>query len=248
MTHIPDHELLMEADGELAGARLSEVRAHVAGCAECRRRQIEILNALVMAMEAHLEQDLPPIDGARTMLEAGLRPPRKQRYFAAAALVAAACLVVIQFLPERAHGMTPRAALTPGAVREVSTEAMCSTGAEADRPGIPHEVALEVFRKYGIHDPQPRAFEVDYLIPPDLGGAGDVRNLWPQPYNEGTWNARVKDALEDRLRTMVCAGTLPLDVAQKDMAEDWIGAYRKYFRTRNPLPDHVAFVKDRPWE
>ena len=248
MTHVADHELLMDADGELEGRQALEVRAHLAACAACRRRQSEILEALGMAAEEHLEQELPPIDGARTMLQARLQPDRWQRTFAVAALAAAACLLFIQFLPERVSGLTPRAALTPGAVREVSTEAMCAAGETAERREIPHEVAVEVFRKYGIHDPRPRAFEVDYLIPPDLGGAGDVRNLWPQPYNEGTWNARVKDALEDRLRTMVCAGTVPLDVAQKELAEDWIGAYRKYFSSRDPLPDHVAFVKDRPWE
>ena len=75
-----------------------------------------------------------------------------------------------------------------------------------------------------------------------------MRNLWPQPYSEGTWNARVKDALEDRLRTMVCAGSLDLATAQRALADDWIGAYKQYFRTSEPLPDHLAFVKDRPWE
>lgn len=248
MTHIPDHELLLDADGELTGKRAEDVTEHLAACAVCRRRQSEILGALGVATEAHLEMELPPIDGARAMLTARLRPDRRQRIFAVAALAAAACLLVIQFLPEARAEVAPRAALTPGAVREVSTQAMCAAGEGADRPAIPHEIAVEVFRKYGIHDPQPRAYEVDYLIPPDLGGAGDVRNLWPQPYNEGTWNARVKDALEDRLRTMVCAGTLDLGAAQKDLAEDWIGAYRKYFNTRQPLPDHMAFVKDRPWE
>lgn len=248
MTHIPDHDLLMDADGELTGERAREARAHLSACAACRRRQSEILEALGMAEMEHLEQELPPLDGARAMLHGRLHPDRRQRYFALAALAAAACLLVIQFLPERQAGLTPRAALTPGAVREVSTQTMCATGEDGERREIPHEVAVEVFRKYGIHDPQPRTYEVDYLVPPDLGGAGDVRNLWPQPYNDGTWNARVKDALEDRLRALVCAGTVPLDVAQKDLTEDWIAAYRKYFRTREPLPDHVAFVKDRPWE
>ncbi|MBL8240108.1 MAG: HNH endonuclease [Bryobacterales bacterium] len=125
---------------------------------------------------------------------------------------------------------------------------MCAAGEGTERAAIPHAVAMEVFRRYGIHDPRPRAYEVDYLIPPDLGGTEDERNLWPQPYNEGTWNARVKDALEDRLRTMVCEGGLALDTAQAELAGDWIGAYKRHFRTATPLPDHVAFVKDRPWE
>jgi hypothetical protein len=48
----------------------------------------------------------------------------------------------------------------------------------------------------------------------------------------------VKDALEDRLREMVCDGTLDLTEAQREIAGDWIGAYKKYFHTDQPIPDH----------
>ncbi len=37
-------------------------------------------------------------------------------------------------------------------------------------------------------------------------------------------------------------------LAQRDLAHDRIAAYKKYFRRGIPLVDHVAFVKDRPWE
>jgi hypothetical protein len=37
-------------------------------------------------------------------------------------------------------------------------------------------------------------------------------------------------------------------LAQRDLAHDWIAAYKKYFRRGIPLVDHVAFVKDRPGE
>ena len=84
--------------------------------------------------------------------------------------------------------------------------------------------------------------------PAALGGSLDANNLWPQPYSAGVWNARVKDALEDRLRALVCEGKLDLATAQRDLAHDWIAAYKKYFRTGAPLVDHIAFVKDRPWE
>ena len=47
---------------------------------------------------------------------------------------------------------------------------------------------------------------------------------------------------------MVCDGQLDLATAQRDLAEDWIAAYKKYFQTGQPLLVHVAFVKDRPWE
>ncbi len=113
---------------------------------------------------------------------------------------------------------------------------------------IPAEVAREIFSRYGIASPKPRAYELDYLIGPELGGAADPRNLWPQPYSGSVWNAHVKDALEDYLRHMVCARQISLVRAQQDIAGDWIAAYRKYFRQDLPSADHLAFLKDHPWE
>jgi hypothetical protein len=74
-------------------------------------------------------------------------------------------------------------------------------------------------------------YEVDYLITPALGGADDIRNLWPQSYVSTAWNARVKNALEDRLRDLVCRGQLDLGEAQREIATDWIAAYKKYVRS-----------------
>jgi hypothetical protein len=248
MTHIADHELLMDSDGELDALRASQVRRHLVDCAECRSRRRELARSLAAIIDEHLERELPPIDGARAMLQSRMRPLRGQRYLALGALAAALLLLFFHWKPDGDGAVGPRAALTPGAILAVSHTGVCAAGEAADRPAISNAVALEVFRKYGIHDPQPRTYEVDYLIPSDLGGSGDPRNLWPQPYNAGTWNARVKDALEDRLRSMVCSGALDLATAQHEIAVDWIAAYKKYFGTNAPLPDHVAFVKDRPWE
>lgn len=249
MTHIPDHELLMEADGELPSAHAAEVRRHVAACADCRARQTLMMNTLGAAIADQLGQELPPIDGARTLLQSRMKPSGGQRYIAVMAAAAALAVMAVQFWPQPSHAdAMPMPELTPGATRAMSRDAMCAVNAESDRPAIPHAVATEVFRKYGIHNPQPRMYEVDYLIPPGLGGIADEKNLWPQPYNAGTWNARVKDALEDRLRTMVCGGELELSRAQNDLAVDWVRAYKEYFHTQTPLPDHVAFVKDQPWQ
>jgi hypothetical protein len=49
----------------------------------------------------------------------------------------------------------------------------------------------------------------------------------------------VKDALEDRLREMVCGGRLDLMEAQHEIAGNWIEAYKKYFHTDHPLPEHT---------
>ena len=131
--------------------------------------------------------------------------------------------------------------LTPGATIPVTQSQVC--GAEADTvaattiAAVPVSLKRKVFEEYGVTPPQPDAYEVDYLITPELGGATDIRNLWPEPYRNTVWNAHVKDQLEDRLHQMVCSGDVDLATAQHDISRDWIAAYRKYFRTDKPLAD-----------
>jgi hypothetical protein len=150
--------------------------------------------------------------------------------------------------PKRDHSrLVPDTVLTPGVAAAVDVAALCAAP-EGNPPAIEPAVARRVFEYYGIRNPTPRSYELDYLITPALGGVADSRNLWPQPYAEGEWNSRVKDALEDRLRAMVCAGSMDLASAQREIARDWIAAYRKHFRTDRPLLAHLAFVKDQPWE
>jgi hypothetical protein len=127
----------------------------------------------------------------------------------------------------------PDARFTPGAVVSVTRDQVCS-----DRVGmsaaVPATIKSEVLQLYGVASTQTDAYEVDYLITPGLGGATDVRNLWPEPYDHTLWNAHVKDRLEDRLRELVCHGDLDLATAQRDISTDWIAAYRKYFHADSP--------------
>ncbi|MBL8214978.1 MAG: HNH endonuclease [Bryobacterales bacterium] len=113
---------------------------------------------------------------------------------------------------------------------------------------VPADLAQRVFQQYRIANPKPGAYEVDYLISPALGGTTAIENLWPVPYADGVWTSRVKDALEDHLRTLVCEGKMDVATAQREIATDWIAAYRKHFRTRLPVAAHAQFVKDSPWE
>ena len=71
-------------------------------------------------------------------------------------------------------------------------------------------------------------YEVDHLISLELGGANDIKNLWPQSYVSTPYNARMKDALENKLHAMVCANQITLVEAQKEISTDWIAAYKKY--------------------
>ena len=100
---------------------------------------------------------------------------------------------------------------------------------------VPVALQRKVFEEYGISGAEPRGYEVDYLITPALGGADDIHNLWPQSYSATIWNARVKDALEDRLHELVCRGDVDLTTAQREISRDWISAYKKYFHTDRPL-------------
>lgn len=87
-------------------------------------------------------------------------------------------------------------------------------------------------------------YELDYLITPELGGAPTRQNLWPERYGSRVWNAHVKDQLEALLPRMVCEGSLNLATAQRDIAADWIAAYKKYFHTGEPLISQIAMRDD----
>jgi anti-sigma factor RsiW len=261
--HISDEELIQAIDGELSDAELAGIDAHVQACISCRGRRAKIERASDDFVEAHHQSPgLPPIDNARSRLQTQLADAavvvqQKSRrrpvpLFAYAALLLMAATLVGLVLHFRIVGVgaasIPDAELTPGAMHSVTREDVCASPTRDDSEPVPSSLASTVFEKYGIDNPQPRAYEVDHLITPALGGSTDIRNLWPQPYSDGTWNARVKDALEDHLHRLVCDGELELSTAQSDISADWIAAYKKYFRTDEPLLDHFAFIKDSPWE
>jgi hypothetical protein len=136
------------------------------------------------------------------------------------------------------RGAEPDPRLTPGATRRVALNEVCSMPHEEVVSQVSTPLRQEVFQEYGILNAHPDDYEVDYLIAPGLGGVEDIRNLWPEPSTSRTWNAYVKDALEEHLHRLVCSGDLDLSTAQRDIATDWIAAYKKYFHTDRPLSLH----------
>ncbi len=73
--------------------------------------------------------------------------------------------------------------------------------------------------------------EYDHLVPLELGGdPNDPANLWIEPNDNPSATSFVnsKDNLENRLRSLVCAGGLSLSTAQKAIASNWVVAYRTY--------------------
>jgi hypothetical protein len=102
---------------------------------------------------------------------------------------------------------------TPGLVRPLSRAAVCSTRWGVDRRHVSDGLKRRVATAYGVRWADRRAYEFDHLVPRELAGADDARNLWPQPLAE----ARVKDREENRLHRAVCAGTMTLTRAQEQM-------------------------------
>lgn len=263
--HVSDEDLVMFLDGELEQARLGTVREHLAHCWQCRARLRSFEQAAAAYMDFHLGErigDETGRTGAKAKLRAALRQMDPARNSWAAGLswlrrsplllgaVGLLLLPLLVWLWSRhlAAGPLPDLRLTPGAVRFVSSKQVCQVPVEDEGKLVPKELAAVVFREYRIAGPQPREYEMDYLISPALGGATAVQNLWPLPYAEGVWTSRVKDALEDHLRTLVCEGKLDLETAQRELADNWIAAYRKYFHSARPIEAHARFIKDSPWE
>jgi len=258
-SHLSDEELLLAADGELSAARAAKAAVHLEHCWSCRARRQELEGAVadfVRTYRDELSEPVAPVAGPKALLRARLaelaavrRPWWRRgdalpnwRYAAVACLVAgivAAGYALGTLRVRTAHAprsgvVLPEPRLTPGAVVRIGREQVC----EADLPKnhmVPVALQRRVFEEYGIRDPRTDAYEVDYLITPALGGADDIRNLWPQAYASTVWNAEVKDALEDRMRDLVCRGDLNLAVAQQEIASDWIAAYKKYFHTERPI-------------
>jgi len=233
MSHAADRDLILLLDGELDPLRAAGLRRHLEACILCREREAEIRESLADYALLQSGIALPDARAARAELRAGLRAQETSR-FAPLAVALAACAALVFFFASRAPGdlSKPKTALTPGETRVISVSDVCR--GEAGNPIVPVSLRQKVFQEYGIRDARPNAYEVDYLITPELGGADSIRNLWPEPYST-VWNAHVKDALEDRLHRMVCEGKLDLATAQRDIATDWIAAYKKYFHTDRPL-------------
>jgi hypothetical protein len=244
MKHLSDQQLLLEIEGESTEA---EVREHLAECWKCRARRQELDSAIASFIRVHEQNSLPSFEGPRALLKARMAQQARPVHWRFAGAVAAVALLALGgfmarelLLPRRVHAAVvsiPDSRLTPGAALLESRPAVCAQPGSGNKT-VPPALRRAVFEEYGIAGADPRAYEVDYLVTPALGGADDIHNLWPHSYSSTVWNAPVKDALEDRLREMVCDGSLDLAEAQREIAGNWIAAYKKYFNTDAPLPEH----------
>jgi hypothetical protein len=126
----------------------------------------------------------------------------------------------------RDGGLLPDPSCTPGAIDPAVTQAdiqstICRAGyTDSVRPP---EAETEVFKwdvaepAYGQHEV---SGELDHLVPLELGGDNDARNLWV----EAGPIPNAKDAVENALNHAVCDGQITLRAAQREIARNWISA------------------------
>ena len=264
--HPSDAELRLRAEGEPPDRR---TREQLAGCPERQARPARTEDALedfFAVRRRILDRTVPAPGPARERLRSALAqgagsvtraPSHLPAALAAAALALAAATGAVLWHDGdnalardslAAAGAVPDPAMTPGATGAAGLAELCAPAKPVVPAAIDREMALRIFRNHGIANPEPLAYELDHLVPPELGGITAAENLWPQAYRGTVWNAHAKDALEDRLLRRACSGEVSLQAAQNDIARHWVDAYRKHFRTAEPLVEHAAFLKDRPWQ
>lgn len=145
------------------------------------------------------------------------------------------CVVSVSFAfaqaPTRPDPSRTSGAINPDVMQANIYETICvRSWTQTVRPPEEYTYRLKrgQLREWGYQHQQTRDYEEDHLIPLELGGSPtSPQNLWPEP-RTGPWNAHIKDRLENYLHEQVCTGRMPLEGAQREIAENWIGAYRRH--------------------
>jgi hypothetical protein len=122
-----------------------------------------------------------------------------------------------------ASGELPDTRMTPGEAQTSDLGLICSSPIKVPRD-VPISVKMQVFSNYHIPWANRHLYEVDHLIPLELGGANTISNLWPEfgPI------PNPKDGVEHRLHALVCTGKLTIEIAQHAIATNWKEAQINY--------------------
>jgi hypothetical protein len=122
----------------------------------------------------------------------------------------------------------PNRHLTPGSVfAEASESRVCVPGYSSTVRHVSDATRKAVFAAYHVDYATRTGYELDHLVPLELGGDNTTANLWPEP-RTGAGAADVKDHLENHLHDLVCSRQIPLAEAQQAMRGDWWTANGKY--------------------
>lgn len=126
-----------------------------------------------------------------------------------------------------AHGGLPDSACTPGAIFTHATpQQICTYGYARSVRNVLYSEKDQAYAEYGISHHSPGQYEVDHLIPLELGGSNDLANLWPEAAAPKP-GFHEKDQVENYLHDQVCSGAMSLKDAQTQIATNWLAVYHR---------------------
>jgi hypothetical protein len=136
----------------------------------------------------------------------------------------------------------PAPRLTPGeAFPGVGPSTFCVSGYTKRVRDVSTAMRRQVFAEYQVPYAQHAAYEVDHLIPLELGGDNSIKNLWPEKGSR----PNPKDGLENELHNLVCRGELSTATAQHAIATNWVAALHTYGSTRSVYDAQASSPKPR---
>jgi hypothetical protein len=117
---------------------------------------------------------------------------------------------------------TANQALTPGVTDPAVTQSnihqtICTRGYTSTVRNVSTKTKSAVYAEYHVAPGAKRGYVIDHLVPLEVGGANDIRNLWP----EAKAGAERKDQTENLLHARVCNDTVALAAAQQVFEAAW---------------------------
>lgn len=127
------------------------------------------------------------------------------------------------------RGPLPDRACTPGArFRNATLRQVCRSGYTKTVRNVSEALKDRVYAEYGITAHSRSTYEVDHLVPLELGGSNSIANLFPEVATPRP-GFHEKDRLENAAHDRVCSRARPLRATQRAIAKDWTKLYRQLF-------------------
>lgn len=125
----------------------------------------------------------------------------------------------------KVRGPLPDPACTPGAYYPGAvTKVICVSGYTSKVRHVTEATKRKVYAEYGITSHYSGQYEVDHLIPLELGGSNSIANLFPESASP-TPGFHQKDKLENQAHAHACDTSGTLRHLQRSMATDWTKLY-----------------------
>lgn len=104
---------------------------------------------------------------------------------------------------------------------------LCAVKWGLDHRNVKQDMKQEVMARQGLPVARLSHYEIDHIVPRELGGLDEVENLQAQCCIVNgviRGQAHNKDVVENRLHRLVCAGEVALEDAQAIFRQDPTGA------------------------